>query len=73
MPSAKVLAESPTTRSGPFHDRYTASAFTAPTPTIFACAPSALRTVINPQAPEPPPSATKITSASGRSSNTSSA
>ena len=40
---------------------------------ILARAPSALRTVINPQAPEPPPSGTKTTSASGSSSNSSSA
>ena len=40
---------------------------------ILARAPSALRTVIKPQAPDPPPSATNTTSALGRSSKTSSA
>jgi hypothetical protein len=40
---------------------------------ILAFEPSAFRTVIKPHAPEPPPSGTKITSAFGSSSKTSSA
>ena len=46
-PSANVSADSPTTRSGPRHDRATASAFAAPTPMMRARDPRALRTVIS--------------------------
>jgi hypothetical protein len=71
MPSANVLADAPTTRSEPRHERSIASAFLAPTPMMRAADPMAFRTVIRPQAPLPPPIGTSTTSASGSVSKTS--
>jgi len=73
MPSAKVSAESPTTRPGPRHERANASARSACTPMMSAFAPSPSRTVTRPLAPLPPPIGTNTASASGSASKISSA